>query len=86
MECDEEELKATKEKSADEMFSELGYEVKYQIYKDDVVIIGYTKENNIAEECPIMFLKKAKRVLVNNWIDMQELQVINKKVEELEWL
>ena len=25
MECDEEELKATKEKSADEMFSELGY-------------------------------------------------------------
>ena len=25
MECDEEELKATKEKSADEMFEELGY-------------------------------------------------------------
>lgn len=73
------------EKSADEMFSELGYKVKYQIYNDDVIIIGYTKENNIAEESPIMFLKKAKRVLANNWIDMQELKAINKKVEELGW-
>ena len=51
--------------NADEMFKELGYKKKHQIYKDEVLLIGYTKEDEEAEECSIMFLKKAKRVKTN---------------------
>ena len=72
--------------NADEMFLKLGYEIKHQIYNDEVILIGYTKEDEPAEECSIMFLKKTKKVLINIWVDMQELQAINKKVEELGWL
>ena len=72
--------------SADEMFRKLGYKIKHQIYNDEVILIGYTKEDEPAEECSIMFLKKAKKVLINIWADMQELQAINKKCEELGWL
>ena len=72
--------------SADEMFEKLEYKKKYQIYEDKVIIIGYTKEDAIAEECEIMFLKLARKVLVNIWINMQELQAINKKCEEMGWL
>ena len=75
-----------KEKTADEMFEKLGYKIKHQIYNDEVILIGYTKEDEPAEECSIMFLKKAKKVLINIWADMQELQAINEKCKELGWL
>lgn len=68
------------------MFEKLEYKKKYQIYEDKVIIIGYTKEDAIAEECEIMFLKLARKVLVNTWINMQELQAIYKKCEELGWI
>ena len=71
---------------ADEMFEKLEYKKKYQIYEDKVILIGYTKEDAIAEECEIMFLKLARKVLVNTWINMQELQAIYKKCEELGWI
>lgn len=79
-----EEIKVGEE--ADKMFENLGYEKKYQIYEDKVVIIAYTKENAMVEECEIMFLKLAKKLLVNVWIGMQELQAINQKCKELNWL
>lgn len=75
-----------KEKTADEMFEELGYEVNYQIHKDEVLLIGYTNCGEIAEESSIMFLKKAKKVTVNVWVGMKELQAINKKCKELKWI
>lgn len=68
------------------MFEKLEYKKKYQIYEDKVILIGYTKEDAIAEECEIMFLKLARKVLVNTWINMQELQAIYKKCEELGWI
>ena len=40
------------------MFEKLEYKKKYQIYEDKVIIIGYTKEDAIAEECEIMTQKK----------------------------
>ena len=54
MECDEEELKATKEKSADEMFEELGYiykkhkiKSKYILYVNDTY---YKKTTDVKSE------------------------------------
>lgn len=63
-----------------------GYKKKYQIYEDKVIIIGYTKEDAIAEECEIMFLKLAKKLLINTWVGIQELQAINEKCKEWGWL
>lgn len=69
-------------KSADEMFEELGYkeEVKYRekVYEKDDKIITFNLEK--------------KNIICNNFYDgyesinMQELQAINKKVEELGWI
>lgn len=88
---DQEELIATRRlnglednlyKSADEMFEELGYkeEVKYRekVYEKDDKIITFDLEK--------------KNIICNNFYDgyesinMQELQAINKKVEELGWI
>lgn len=88
---DKEELIATRRlnglednlyKSADEMFEELGYkeEVKYRekVYEKDDKIITFNLEK--------------KNIICNNFYDgyesinMQELQAINKKVEELGWI
>ena len=88
---DNEELIATRRlnglednlyKSADEMFEELGYkeEVKYRekVYEKDDKIITFNLEK--------------KNIICNNFYDgyesinMQELQAINKKVEELGWI
>ena len=51
--------KVVRQMKADEMFEELGYKVKHQIFNDEVILIGYTREDNIAEECSVMFLKKS---------------------------
>ena len=69
-----------KEKSADEMLEELGYKKNFE----DKYRANY--ENN-GFETIINFDKEYKDVRVyNNGFDMQELQAINKKVEELGWL
>lgn len=87
MDCDLDETKATRnrEKSADELFEELGYDKRYNILKDEVLMIGYTMNNNDIEECEIIFLKKPKKIILGITLGMQELQAINKKVEELGW-
>ena len=69
-----------KEKRADEMLEELGYKKNFE----DKYRANY--ENN-GFETIINFDKEYKDVRVyNNGFDMQELQAINKKVEELGWL
>lgn len=68
---------------ADELFSNLGYKKKYHIVEDEVILIGYTKFDEPVDECSIMFLKKAKRLMAMNWITINELQAITEKVKEL---
>lgn len=91
MECDLEELLATKnrEKTADEMFEELGYEkirdIKTEvIYRFDKRLMGDRCIHNI------MFAKVSKLVFSygediekNCGFGIKELEVINKKVGEL---
>ena len=82
MELDDEELKATKnrEKTADEMFEELGF-------------VKFEDEINIKYFCgghEIWFYKRIKEIesccgIGSEYINLQELQAINKKVEELGW-
>ena len=78
-------------KTADEMFEKLGYEKT----KNDEYNVIYEKGASFRNR--IIFSKITKTVcciLVNEdyeWndgidIDMQELQAINKKVEELGWI
>ena len=92
MDCDEIETEATKnmkEKTADEMFSELGYE-KYNEY----VYINYHTENE-NEDKDIEFATviefDEKTFYKDHYgsigdITMQELKAINKKCEELGWI
>lgn len=72
--------------SADEMFEKLGYKKKYNIVEDEVILIGYTQFDEPVDECSIMFLKKAKRLMAMNWITINELQAINQKCKELGWV
>lgn len=74
-----------KEKSADEMFEELGYKKEKKesgcLYKKECSQLHYT------EYYEINFFNKEKWIHINNpWenkIEIQELQAINKKVKEL---
>lgn len=74
-----------KEKTADEIFEELGY------YKDfDETKHEYRKENE-GDLFEIDFWLKERTVSKNyyremGYITMQELQAINKKCKELGWL
>ena len=68
-------------KSADEMFEDLGYK-KFEGLRD----IRYCTENNL-----IIFYKDFKgiekrKIELVDYFTMQELQAINKKVKELGWL
>ena len=83
MELDTEELEATKnrEKTADEMFKELGYEKQENgleiKYIEDSVVMGDKFHFEI------FFSKISKLIGSKHLLTMQELQAINKKVEEL---
>ena len=92
MDLDSEELEATKnmqsyaEKTADEMFEELGYkkdiEYKFEIeYKKNDVYINFDKTKK----------EFSKGIEFDNYygektVTMQELQAINKKCKEMGWL
>jgi hypothetical protein len=85
MDLDEMELKATKnrEKTADELFIELGYEKKeYGTSK-----ILYAKELDFEGYCikSIWFDKVRQLIRLDGFYDIEEIQAINKKVEELGW-
>lgn len=74
-----------KEKTADEMFEELGYKK----VRDDERFIKYRKQH---DNDYIVIDKETKDFIKNfdftYWkaVNMQELQAINKKVEELGWM
>ena len=70
-----------KEKTADEMFEELGY--KKSETKDFISYRG-----KIDSRYGILFDKTDKSIIFDNFntIEIGQLQAINKKVEELGWL
>lgn len=71
-----------KEKTADEMFKELGY-VKTKsneywiVYKNSIKAINFNLKHKTIE---------VEAEMKSEEFDIQELQVINKKVEELKWM
>ena len=69
--------------SADEMFEKLGYKKKKAYWKEDKQIhfIEYS-----TDEISIEFSIATKHIMITNLINIQELQAINKKVEELGWM
>lgn len=86
MDLDLEELEATRKKSADEMFEELGYEkivennirIDYERggqFWDKQIVFGLIDKFVTAE------LGTGESTIIN----MQELKAINKKIEELKW-
>ena len=67
-----------KEKTADEMFEELGYE-KEERSKSDIYIKQYEYFTR-----QFGFNKPTKNIMIDvEYINMQELQAINKKCQEL---
>ena len=68
-----------KEKTADEMFDELGYEKKKENNKKIIYRDVEFKED-------IEFDLKYKMVFCLFGIEVQELQAINKKCKELKWI
>lgn len=91
MDCDNEEVQATKkikEKTADEMFEELGYEkeiIKSEL-SDEVTIMYIKKFVYEYDSKVISFKLKKKIVEIKYSIDIQELKTIYKKCEELKWI
>ena len=94
---DKEITVSEKEKTADELFKELGYKKKEQ--KNEYgTHIWYYQKNGANEEFGIEFAKskfekKGEIYCVCYserdeaiYINMQELQAINKKVQELGWI
>lgn len=75
-----------KEKTADEMFEELGYK-KFNKKHDFENIKYYKDDDNILyfDEKDKSFYKSGEYDEMCDDITMQELQAINKKVEELGW-
>ena len=74
-----------KEKTADELFKELGYEKirnnkDFEVYrKNDYNIIDFERNDK-------RVYKSARYDTTSDGITMEELQAINKKVLELGWL
>lgn len=87
LDCEQEKMGcrgcAYNKKSADELFEKLGYKKSYSVTNDEVLMIGYGLNGKSIEECEIIFVKKPKKMIIGITIGMQELQAINKKVEEL---
>ena len=76
-----------KEKTADEMMKELGYE-KTEDIRTEFGSVYYKKEKHFIcyADAKILFHYKTKKITIQkDFITMQELQAINKKVKELGW-
>ena len=74
-----------KEKTADELFEELGYE-KHEDYTTNIGCFYCKKVSHyIYNFYPkIIFHFKMKKITIqNDFLEMQELQAINKKCQEL---
>ena len=83
--------------TADEMFEKLGYEKDLHIDKKEQVWGEYWTQNKYCKRISFDYIDKEICVSTNYMLDktleyeplyfnMQELQAINKKVEELGWL
>ena len=75
----------TKQKSADEMFEELGCSKLSEVGND----IRITVYRNYRWNKAIQFNHLVERVMIigkYQWFDMEELQAINEKCKELGWL
>ncbi len=80
-----------KEKTADEMFEEIGY-TKNDIKATDgnIIFTTYEKENQLGSK---KFNKTINFIVIDEYmsfkniliLDKKELQAINKKIEELGW-
>ena len=69
---------------ADDMFKKLGYELDYE---DGMEIIYTRFEGHIVRiKQDIIFYKEDKIIKNDLGIDNKELQAINEKCKELEWL
>lgn len=79
-------MQEIKEKTADEMFEELGYKVK----RSNLPAMFYCEYYNKRTEDIIQFWNDKTISKYNedesDYITMQELQAINKKCQELGWL
>lgn len=80
LELDDKELEATKnrEKTSDEMFEKLGYIYHFENSYAKVYKKGCRQYNR-----QIAFNIKTKRIMCPYYLSIQELQAINKKVQEL---
>ena len=79
----EETLGYSFDKTADKIFEELGYKIKETTWKEEGKkhFIEYN-----SNDTQIQFSLDTKHILITNILNMQELQAINKKCKELEWL
>lgn len=68
--------------NAKEMWFKIENITKYEETKDEVNI--YYKFDKVKEPS-ISFLKNNKEIATNDVITLEELQAINKQVEELKW-
>ena len=73
--------------SAKEMFEQLGYKF---IKREFEIIYQYTKNEYIEDYRYIKFDIKIKKIELGDWqedfnLSLEELQAINKQVEELGW-
>lgn len=70
---------------ADKMFEKLGYENKTEIIENNnLTTIKYNKQNKYE----IIFRIDTKETIIEGFkgIEIEELQAINKKCEELGWI
>lgn len=70
-------------KTADEMFEELGYRKKETTWKEDNKK-HFTEYNS--NDTQIQFSLDTKHILITNILNINELQAINKKCQELGWI
>lgn len=86
---DNEEIEATKklqEKSADELFEELGY-TKYIDDNNNIEFYKYGMQFCDSDILySIRFYSKDKEIGLNFILSMQELKAINKKCKEMKWI
>lgn len=79
-----------KEKTADEMFEELGYEYSECYCEDNLEEIYYTKKGKYTPQIKISLYHKVIKVFRKeekaSSFDMKLLQAINKKCKELKWI
>ena len=85
MDLDEQELKATREKSADEMFKELGF--KKSLFGKTQICYSLHEDDDGWYSKTIFFMKVQKKIrLENDYFSSKEIQAIYKKCKELKWI